>query len=308
MLENWKQRYKAFCEWQKKPHHVNPMSEEEHVCATCARHYVGNYCPQCGQSACIGRYSFKNAVLLFLDVWGLGNRGMFRTIRDLFLRPGYMISDYLKGMQMAYFPPFKMLFLLFALSLIVNTGVNIRGENYIRVTQEKFEKDYLNSLEKSRQAKDTTAETVAKKEELTEYDKLSIFVGIDKVTMELNNFENRYETLLTLMLLFVLSGPLYLLFRHCPNIPDMRFSEFFVAIVYITNMLTMIGIVLDFFYIRSGSKFLFPLLMICPLKQLSGYSYVKTFLKTVLVFLLLAILYLATILAAAIIYAFFVMK
>ena len=52
------------------------------------------------------------AFLNFLDVWGLGNRGMFRTIRDLVLRPGYMIRDYLKGMQMAYFPPFNMFFLL----------------------------------------------------------------------------------------------------------------------------------------------------------------------------------------------------
>lgn len=117
MLEDWKKKYKEFCEWQKTPYQVNPMSEEEHICTTCGRHFAGNYCPQCGQSSRIGRYSFKKAFLLFLDVWGLGNRGMFRSIRDLFLRPGYMIRDYLKGMQMAYFPPFKMLFLLFALSL-----------------------------------------------------------------------------------------------------------------------------------------------------------------------------------------------
>ena len=127
MLEDWKKKYKEFCEWQKTPYQVNPMSEEEHICTTCGRHFAGNYCPQCGQSSRIGRYSFKKAFLLFLDVWGLGNRGMFRSIRDLFLRPGYMIRDYLKGMQMAYFPPFKMLFLLFALSLLVNTGMNIKG-------------------------------------------------------------------------------------------------------------------------------------------------------------------------------------
>ncbi len=47
--------------------------------------------PPCGQSARIGRYSFRKAALLFLDVWGLGNRGLFRTLRDLLLRPGYMI-------------------------------------------------------------------------------------------------------------------------------------------------------------------------------------------------------------------------
>ena len=114
MLENLKQKYRRFREWQKRPYQVKPLSAEEHDCATCGTHYQGNYCPRCGQSSSIGRYSFKNALLLFLDVWGLGNRGMFRSLRDLLLRPGYMIRDYLQGMQMAYFPPFKMFFLLVA--------------------------------------------------------------------------------------------------------------------------------------------------------------------------------------------------
>ena len=62
---------------------------------------------------------------------------MFRSIRDLILRPGYMIRDYLRGMQMAYFPPFKMFFLLLALSLLVDSGLNIQGIN----REEQNEKD-----------------------------------------------------------------------------------------------------------------------------------------------------------------------
>ena len=107
---NFQQRYKQFKEWKQQPRQVAPLSEVQHECATCGTHYEGNYCPRCGQSAKVGRYSFKNAILMFLDVWGLGNRGMFRSIRDLILRPSYMIRDYLRGMQMAYFPPFKMFF------------------------------------------------------------------------------------------------------------------------------------------------------------------------------------------------------
>ena len=102
-------------------------------------HYEGNYCPRCGQSAKIGRYSFKNAFLLFLDVWGIGNRGMFRSIRDLILRPGYMIRDYLRGMQMAYFPPFKMFFLLLALWLVVDSGLNIQFVNRDELNEEETE-------------------------------------------------------------------------------------------------------------------------------------------------------------------------
>ncbi len=135
-LEELKTKYRQFKAWQKQPYQVAPMSHESHQCATCGTRFEGNYCPRCGQSASVGIYSFKKAFLLFLDVWGLGNRGMFRTIRDLLLRPGYMIRDYLQGMQMAYFPPFKMFFLLIALSLLVSSGFNIKGENRLEQSQE----------------------------------------------------------------------------------------------------------------------------------------------------------------------------
>ena len=128
------EKWRAFIEWQKRPSRVPKMTEEHHRCHTCGQEYQGNYCPCCGQSARIGRYSFKKAFLLFLDVWGVGNRGMFRTLRDLVLRPGYMIRDYLNGMQMAYFPPFKMFFLLIAFLVLVNSGFNIRMMNTLEKT------------------------------------------------------------------------------------------------------------------------------------------------------------------------------
>ena len=138
-MKNLHNRYKRYREWKLEPHQVAPLSEEQHECATCGTHYEGNYCPRCGQSARIGRYSFKKAILLFLDVWGLGNRGMFRSIRDLILRPGYMIRDYLRGMQMAYFPPFKMFFLLLALWLVVDSGLNIQFVNRDKQNEKETE-------------------------------------------------------------------------------------------------------------------------------------------------------------------------
>ena len=116
---------RAFRIWQHRPHEVAPLSDTTHTCSSCGTSFMGNYCPRCGQSAKVGRFSFVKAFLLFLDVWGVGNRGMFRSIRDLMLRPGYMIRDYLSGMQSAYFPPFKMFFLLTAFSLVVEHGISL---------------------------------------------------------------------------------------------------------------------------------------------------------------------------------------
>ena len=53
--------------------------------------------------------------------------------------------------------------------------------------------------------------------------------------------QNTQLALLASVLLF--SGPFYLMFRHSPAIPDLRFSECFVAIVYITNMLLIFTII-----------------------------------------------------------------
>lgn len=113
---------RAFHLWQIRPHEVAPLSNTPCKCACCGTEFVGNFCPRCGQSASVNRFSLKQAIDLFLDVWDVNNRSVFRTMRDMLLRPGYMIRDYLNGMQAGYFSPFKMFFLLATLSLLVEHG------------------------------------------------------------------------------------------------------------------------------------------------------------------------------------------
>lgn len=287
-----KRRYKRFREWQKVPHHVKPMSQVEHVCPTCDRHYVGNYCPRCGQSSKIGRYSFKNAFLLFIDVWGLGNRGMFRTIRDIFLRPGYMIGDYLRGMQMAYFPPFKMLFLICALALLVDTGMNIKGINRFELYMQQ-EKEYAVKRQAEARADNNLNDT--RKE-------ASVVANQTIYAIENKAGENNQLAVLIALLLF--SGPFYLLFRHCPAIPDLRFSECFVAMVYIINMVLICTIIpsLLCFSFKAEVRFnmLAALLAIIPIKQLTGYSYWGTIWRLIVAFIPFSIIIFALYLAVSI--------
>ena len=53
------------------------------------------------------------------DIWSVDNRPFLRTIEQLFLRPGYMIRDYLTGHHLRFFPPFKMLAVLIVLMALV---------------------------------------------------------------------------------------------------------------------------------------------------------------------------------------------
>ena len=95
------------------------IDQNERDCINCGHHYSGRICPQCGQAGTWTHYTWKQIILNFLDIWGMGNRPMFRTLGELFWRPGYMIRDYLNGHRQFYFPPFKLVAVLVVLLLFV---------------------------------------------------------------------------------------------------------------------------------------------------------------------------------------------
>lgn len=99
---------------------VPPVDETVRTCNNCALEYTGRVCPQCGQVGTWNRFTWRQMFLNFLDIWGLGNRPMYRTLRDLFVRPGYMARDYLEGQRQYYFPPFKLLALVIVLLMFIS--------------------------------------------------------------------------------------------------------------------------------------------------------------------------------------------
>ena len=309
-MKNLHNRYKQYREWKLEPHQVAPLSEEQHECATCGTHYEGNYCPRCGQSARIGRYSFKKAILLFLDVWGLGNRGMFRSIRDLILRPGYMIRDYLRGMQMAYFPPFKMFFLLLALWLVVDSGLNIQFVN--REKQNEQETEQIFSRFKPKVSLNATDDKADEKKNgilFTKEEKEKMFNQEYKQKEgKVGDWIEQHSSLFVLAGLLLFSLPLYLLFRRSPAIPDLRLSECFVAMVYITDMILIYGIIPSLLCFSVKAEIYYDLLSlllaIIPIKQLSGYSYFSTIWRLVAAFIPFAIMCMILLIAGIIIIAF----
>ena len=101
------------------------------TCPNCHRRFVGSFCPRCGQSGTWSRYTFRRAILNFLDIWGLGNRPMFQTMRELFVRPGYMVRDYLNGQRQRYFPPFKMLAVMALLLVFVTWLTNQKHYSFL---------------------------------------------------------------------------------------------------------------------------------------------------------------------------------
>ena len=101
-----------------------PADHTTHTCRNCGYEYEGRYCPQCSLPASWQPMTLKNLMMGFLDIWGMGNRPIFRSFEQLFTRPGYMIRDYLSGRHLRYFPPFKMLAVL---TVLLALAVWIRG-------------------------------------------------------------------------------------------------------------------------------------------------------------------------------------
>ena len=89
------------------------------ICENCSHDYDGNFCPNCGQKASIQRitlqYLWRSSLHIILDY----DRGLWPTLRDLFVRPGTLITNYLEGQRVRYYQPFKLLLVLAAIGAFI---------------------------------------------------------------------------------------------------------------------------------------------------------------------------------------------
>ncbi|MCH5318980.1 MAG: DUF3667 domain-containing protein [Paramuribaculum sp.] len=284
-----KEKWNAYKQWQKQPFQVAPMSDERHICSTCATEYQGNYCPRCGQSAkVVPKMSLLKTFLLFIDVWGLGNRGMFRTLRDLIFRPGYLICDYLRGMHQAYFPPFKLLFLLTTLSLLIGHGWNLSGENYDKDFQkiEKKERAEMASLYKQDAEKKAQIKSEEKLME-EEEDEMIRFV-LDKFVY-IRDIQIDYPALYQIAFMLLTTVFYFILFRKSKIIGRFSFHEFFIAMIYISDMVGIYTCLFRFFGLSPIWITISGITYLIPLKQMTGYSWGKTIWRYLLTWIMVLV-------------------
>ena len=241
---------RAFHLWQIRPHEVAPQSEITRKCSSCRTEFQGNYCPRCGQASSVGKFSFKKALLHFLDVWGMGNRSMFRALRDLVFRPGYMIRDYLSGKQSAYFPPFKMFFILMTISLLIDEGFSLEVVRPPQHENGNYNEEWVQN--EMAASLDLNISLSDKEKQSTLYKYLSSVVDYIKDTniyshnIKFSDFLlplwYKNPAIFSLLMLFVFYWPIYFLFQHSPNVPNLSFSEFVVLVVYTSNSYSIFSI------------------------------------------------------------------
>lgn len=74
-------------------------------CKNCGQIIDAKFCSHCGQNSKVDRITLTNFITELSDSLIQVNRGLLFTIKELTIRPGYSIKDYIKGKRKNYFKP-----------------------------------------------------------------------------------------------------------------------------------------------------------------------------------------------------------
>lgn len=101
------------------------QNETTLTCKNCDEVITGRYCSACGQSAETERISWHSIIheiehgIIHVD------KGILYTIKELVLRPGATIKNYLAGKRVDHFKPFAFIFILSTIYAVLAQATHI---------------------------------------------------------------------------------------------------------------------------------------------------------------------------------------
>ncbi len=257
--------YRRFRQWQLNPVDNEFTSSRPSLCNNCGHEFVGNYCPYCSQKRGIGRITWKSVAKGIGEVWGLHNRSMFYTLVQLFLRPGYFISDYIGGKRQVSFPPVKMLVLIGVLGVIIDflTGA-IHGMVYSHGEKMGYVNDVFNWLNVHVNG---------------------MFPPPSEYLSDVLNWLNTHPDVFSLILLSFLVIPIYFIFRFAPRNTRHSIPQGFFIQVFSTAVFMVMNMLYDITALGWLVVLLSIVLIFVTYKQLFGYGLWGTLWRLVMAFL-----------------------
>lgn len=95
------------------------------TCKNCGQETKGNFCSNCGQSTHTHRVNLHHLVHEFLHGILHIDKGIFFTIKELTIRPGQTLRNYLGGKRVNYFKPFGYIFMIATVYTLIMHFVDI---------------------------------------------------------------------------------------------------------------------------------------------------------------------------------------
>jgi len=101
------------------------MEAHKHACLNCDAILISTYCHNCGQKSDTHRITLPHLIKhdLVHGVWHF-DKGLLYTLRESFLRPGYMAMDYIKGKRVKYYNVFYL--------ILIVIGINVLTAHYLK--------------------------------------------------------------------------------------------------------------------------------------------------------------------------------
>tara|TARA_R110000850_G_scaffold45090_1_gene114161 strand:- start:553 stop:1293 length:741 start_codon:yes stop_codon:yes gene_type:complete len=90
------------------------------TCKNCNHKIDGSYCSQCGQSTTVSRISFGSFLKELSSSVFQVDKGLLFSIKELFIRPGHSIKEYLSGKRKNHFKPIAYTFTLSTIYFLIS--------------------------------------------------------------------------------------------------------------------------------------------------------------------------------------------
>jgi hypothetical protein len=130
----------------------------EKICLNCGTETTGRYCPACGQENIEPKQTVWHLVThFFSDITHFDGK-FFLTVKDLFIKPGFLSREYIQGRRVSYLDPIRMYIFTSAIFfLIFFSMVNVKNINFGNETRKEIAPDSTlhELLSKAKNAKDS---------------------------------------------------------------------------------------------------------------------------------------------------------
>lgn len=107
------------------------------TCKNCAHEYKGKFCPKCGQKAKTGRITIRQVLNEMRQHFIHFDQGFLYTIRELIVRPGHTIREYIEGKRVNHIKPVKFMFWATAINLLILHFVGLDQQIIDKVTEQQ---------------------------------------------------------------------------------------------------------------------------------------------------------------------------
>ncbi len=130
----------------------------EKICLNCGTETTGRYCPACGQENIEPKQTVWHLVThFFSDITHFDGK-FFVTVKDLFIKPGFLSEEYIQGRRISYLDPIRMYIFTSAIFfLIFFSMINVKNIHFGSEAEKEIKPDteLHDLLSKAKNAKDS---------------------------------------------------------------------------------------------------------------------------------------------------------